>query len=94
MGKKKGGRPKKYHNEETLRASNAERTRRWRQRVRQVEESLTTHLDNLQIIHDPHSLLTQVEVEGLSQSTDPRQGIQAEGLSVPIDADLEVNEYF
>jgi len=93
MAGNKGGRPRKYRDEDAQRASRAAKNRRYYAKKTAAVPTQTTTA-NFEIIHDPHSILAQAEVEGLSQLTDLRHGIQAAGLSVPANADLKVMSCF
>lgn len=97
MASKKGGRPRKHGNAESQRESRAAANRRHYEKKKIVSATQTA---SLQIVHDSRSLLNRSEIQGLSQLTNVQQGVQAEGLDVPIDnsvlvnEDLEVAEYF
>jgi hypothetical protein len=70
-------RPKKYHTDKDRKAANAEKVRRHRQRQK---------ASRLQVDVDADSVLG----ESSSHITAPELGIQAEGLDIPADEDLQV----
>ena len=78
------GRPRKYQTEEDARQARnaASRASRRRKNAQQQEQP---GIGGLRIEFDPRSILQQVGVEGDAQITAPDRGIQADGLSVPVD---------